>query len=131
MWAKPQRYDPDRGTLGAFLLAQAHSHSVDRLRTYETCRTRDRRRGAVRQRADIGIKPTARAGDNTWQILSALPDDQRDAIVLAYSQGYTYRDVAHLLGEPEGIITSRIRAGMTRLGVDLWNEGSHSAGSLT
>lgn len=70
------------------------------------------------------------AGDKVWGLLNALPDGQRDAIVLAYCDGYTYKDVAELLGEPAGTVKSRIRAGLTRLRIALSDEGYQSVGSL-
>ncbi|MGA0830809.1 MAG: sigma-70 family RNA polymerase sigma factor, partial [Nitriliruptoraceae bacterium] len=53
-----------------------------------------------------------------WQVrraLAALSDRQREAIELAYFAGHTYRDVARVLGIPEGTAKSRLRDGLLRL----------------
>ena len=49
------------------------------------------------------------------RLLAGLPDDERDAIALAYLGGHTYRVVATLLDHPEGTIKSRIRSGLLTL----------------
>jgi RNA polymerase sigma-70 factor (ECF subfamily) len=133
MWARPHRYNPDRGSLGSFLLTQVHGRSVDRLRSDGTRRARETASAAARVTTEVDLETTVvsrSAGEKVRGLLHALPASQRDAIVLAYFKGYTYRDVADLLGEPEGTIKSRIRAGLARLRLALCEEGYQTAGSL-
>ena len=43
------------------------------------------------------------------------PTAQREALELAYFHGHTYRQVADVLGIPEGTAKSRLRLGLQRI----------------
>jgi RNA polymerase sigma-70 factor (ECF subfamily) len=122
LWKDPQRFDPERGTLRSWLLAQTHGRAVDRLRADSSRRRRE----------ELDARRTATAGydvereawdlvvaDRVAGVMAELPAGEREAIELAYFGGYTYRDVAAVLNTPEGTVKSRIRAGLKRLRAEL------------
>ena len=127
LWNAPDRFDPGRGSLRSFLLAQAHGRAVDLLRS-ETSRRRREEREA-RATAEGGYDLEHEVWDLTTaarvkDAVASLPDGERRAIQLAYFGGHTYREVAALLGEPEGTVKSRIRTGLKRMRADLLDVGS-------
>ena len=44
-----------------------------------------------------------------------IPNDQREAIELAYFEGYTQREISESKGIPLGTVKGRIRIGMAKL----------------
>ena len=60
--------------------------------------------------------------------LEVLSQPQRQALELAYFDGYTYRQVANVLGIPEGTAKSRLRLALTRIAENLGSELSEQGG---
>lgn len=118
LWTSPDKFDADRGSLRSYLLAQTHGRAVDLLRS-DTSRRRREEREAVRT-AEAGYDLEREVWDLTVadkvkDVVAVLPEAERRAIELAYFGGHTYREVATLLGEPEGTVKSRIRSGLQRM----------------
>ena len=130
LWHEPDRFDASRGPLRSFLLAQAHGRAVDLVRSLNARHRRevkDAQRTAAatydmdHEAWDLALK------DHVSKALDELPREERRAIELAYFKGYTYVEVAHSLGQPEGTVKTRIRNGMQRMRVALIEAGIQGA----
>ena len=126
LWNQPDRFDPERGSLRSYLLAQGHGRSVDLLRSETSRRAREERDARKTAEAGYDLEHEVMdltVADGVRGAMSELADGERRAIELAYLGGHTYREVAALLGEPEGTVKSRIRSGLKKLRVELIEAG--------
>ncbi len=126
LWQSPERYDPERGTLRSYLLTQTHSRAIDVIRQDTARRERQMREARLQASAPYELEEEVSdlvAAERIRQALRVLSEGERRAIELAYFGGYTYRDVAAQLGEPEGTVKSRIRTGLRRLHEALFEGG--------
>jgi RNA polymerase sigma-70 factor (ECF subfamily) len=121
LWNEPQRFDPERGSLRSFLLREAHSRSIEKVRSEEARRQRESRSEFLDRPVLLSL-----TSNEVRNALSQLPEAERSAIVLAYYGGHSYREVASVLGAPEGTIKSRIRSGLLKLSSLLGDEGSEA-----
>ncbi|MDQ4097949.1 MAG: sigma-70 family RNA polymerase sigma factor [Actinomycetota bacterium] len=129
LWNRPDRFDPERGTLRSYLLAQTHGRSVDLLRSETSRRRREERdaRETAENPHDIEREVVDMAvAERMKEVVASLPADERRAIELAYFGGHTYRQVAAMLDAPEGTVKSRIRSGLRRMRQSLVEAGMGS-----
>jgi RNA polymerase sigma-70 factor (ECF subfamily) len=120
LWNRPEAFDGRRGSLRAFLSLHARSRSLDLVRSEGARRGREGVQGRLdlASAGDDGPEAVMAAGEDVRHLRSAvdvLSPEQRQVIEMAYFEGYTCREVADLLGIPEGTVKSRIRLGLQRL----------------
>jgi len=125
VWERPAVFDPERGSLRSWLGTLAHRRAVDFVRREEASRRRAQREAELAALPpDIEELATALAlAERVRVAVDELPSDQQDAIRLAYFGGKTYRQVADMLGIPEGTAKSRLRMGLRRMADTLEREG--------
>jgi len=116
VWRGAARFLPERGKASTWILTLVHRRAVDLVRREE------------RRRADtLELAPEPGGGDvdeEAWlrlqrervqAALRQLPDQQREALELAYYGGFTQSELAERLGQPLGTIKSRMFMGLARL----------------
>lgn len=118
-WRTAIRFDASRGSAATWLSVMAHRRAVDCVRSGERASRRDRGYSdisndtAVADPVDVML--THQRSDDVRRALDALPAAQREALVLAYFDGRTHREVAEILDVPLGTVKSRIRGALLRL----------------
>ena len=58
-----------------------------------------------------------------WELVRALPEDQRLAVTLYYYDGLSVGEIARVLGVPRGTVKSRLARGRDRLRERCMEEG--------
>ena len=116
VWRTASRFDPARGSAAAWALTIAHRRAVDRVRS-ESAGSRREQKAATEVVPDDVAEVVAATLDHqrVRRCLGGLTELQRESIKLAYYGGYTYPQVAHLLGVALGTVKTRIRDGLIRM----------------
>jgi RNA polymerase sigma factor (sigma-70 family) len=116
-WRNADRFMPERAKASTWLLTLVHRRAVDLVR-------RENRRRAESLPDDADYAASDSAEDDAWlrferervqDALRKLPDQQREALELAYYGGFTQSELAERLGQPVGTIKSRMFTGLARL----------------
>jgi RNA polymerase sigma-70 factor (ECF subfamily) len=121
-WRQASRYEASRGAVHTWLLTIARSRALDRARALR--RRHEESLDDVRTTdLDSGVAPADPAADaeaserraTILAALSALPPEQREAIELAYFQGFSQTEIAERTGQPLGTVKTRTRLAMQKL----------------
>ena len=131
LWNQPRQFDANRGALRSWLMMKTHTKAVDALRSSQSRGQRETRdiNDRTSQTYDLELQVWDLAvADRVRNALGELTDGERRAVDLAYFGGYSYREVAEILDQPEGTVKSRIRSGlksMRRHLLDLAHDPHH------
>lgn len=122
-WRDAVRFDPQRGTVEAWLLRIAHSRAVDRLRRRGA--RPDQNAGLHPEEADAAYTACEDAasalielyesGSQVRRALAGLTPDQQRCIGLAFMEDLSHQEIAERLGLPLGTVKSHVRRGMLAL----------------
>lgn len=129
-WRQADRFKTSRGNFASWLLSITHNLAIDEIRKRQ-------RRPQRSDSVDIGdalyglideatnVEEAAQAGALRRRIKVAmdnLPEAQRDAIELAFFEGYSQREISAYLDVPLGTIKTRMRLGLKKLKDELETE---------
>ena len=117
VWRRASRFDPALGSGATWVMTIAHRRAVDRVRSERSQVSRElRSAAAVIDYDDVTEAVEASLdAERVRRCLTSLTELQRECVNLAYYGGYSYREVAELLGVPAGTVKTRMRDGLIRL----------------
>jgi RNA polymerase sigma-70 factor (ECF subfamily) len=121
IWNKAPSFDPDIGLAFSWSVSIVRNRCIDRLRSRQ-------RRSRVMVETDDGeaVEPQVQAFVAEHPLateelqavrvaLGTLPEDQKQAIELAFFDGLSHHEIADALSQPLGTVKARIRRGMLKL----------------
>ena len=116
LWRSAGSFIPERAKASTWILTLVHRRAVDLVRREQRRRTEslegapEPAEGSAEEAAWLRLDR-----ERVQTALAQLPDQQREAIELAYYGGYTQSELADRLGQPLGTIKSRMFSGLSRL----------------
>ena len=119
VWRRAARYDPSGGSVVGWIMNQARSRAIDRMR-FEQRKKRVNGHADGPPEAAAGSNPAAafdvtELGRLLREALTALTADERQAIETAFFSELTYAEAAARLNQPLGTVKTRIRSGLAKL----------------
>jgi RNA polymerase sigma-70 factor, ECF subfamily len=117
VWRSASRFAPELGSATGWVMTLAHRRAVDRVRSEQKAAEREQKVASAEIAYDeVSEAVEARLDrERVRRCLGSLTELQRESVTLAYYGGYTYRQVAELLGVAVGTVKTRMRDGLIRL----------------
>jgi RNA polymerase sigma-70 factor (ECF subfamily) len=123
VWRRASTYDPAGGSVVGWIMNQARSRAIDRLR-FEQRKKRVNRDvdgpPATPTASDpqeiLDVREQARVVRKALEVLTAA---ERQTIERAFFGELTYREVAVQLDQPLGTVKTRVRSGLAKLRQEL------------
>jgi RNA polymerase sigma-70 factor, ECF subfamily len=120
LWQKPERYDPERGTMTVFLSVMTRSRALNRIRSAKSQQNMVERFGRMalpepQNSPGLAQASLAELSDRMRQALQVLPEAQRTVLQMAYYEGLSQSDITERTGIPLGTVKSRSRQGLLKL----------------
>jgi RNA polymerase sigma-70 factor (ECF subfamily) len=128
VWNHAATFDSQRGSLRTWLLTAVRNRSIDYLRGR-----------AAHERRELELQPeVAEAGQRSdpWrqvslslersavlEALSSIPAEQRQAVELAFFEGYSHREIADMTRVPLSTVKGRMRLALEKLSSYLQGRG--------
>ena len=123
LWNRPEQYKEARGSPFTWMMTLCRNRAIDKVRS-RLVRAKGHHR-ASEENAVMSAAESAPDRENEFdaesrqkavnRAMSALPEDQRRAIEMAYFEDLTQSEIAEKLGVPLGTVKTRIRLGMMKL----------------
>jgi RNA polymerase sigma-70 factor, ECF subfamily len=120
LWRTAAKFDASRGSLPAWLMVIGRNRAISRLRS----RARHEDYDDIEAFPANCVPSSVNIEDETQRAflmqklqaaMSALPQEQREAVELAYFEGMTQSEIAAKTGSPLGTVKSRVRTAMQSL----------------
>jgi RNA polymerase sigma factor (sigma-70 family) len=116
IWRSAPSFSAERSKPSTWMLTLVHRRAVDLVRREERRRTEpmddvEHPAGGATD-AEAALRSQRRL---VQEALRSLPDEQREALELAYYGGFSQSELAERLGQPLGTIKSRMFTGLARL----------------
>ncbi|MGH9735611.1 MAG: sigma-70 family RNA polymerase sigma factor [Candidatus Acidiferrales bacterium] len=119
VWRKASTYDPANGSVVGWVMNQARSRAIDRLRFDQRKKRVDPYPHSLRPATDIVdpqqtclFEEQSRLLRDALEVLTA---EERKAIETAFFSELTYEQTARNLDQPLGTVKTRIRSGLEKL----------------
>ena len=128
VWRRAATFDPERGSIRAWLLATVRNRCIDYLRG---------RSGRERAEQPLDLDDAyAVSPADPWRevalsleraavrdAMASLPSEQRQVLEMSYFGGYSHQEIAGMTRVPLGTVKGRMRLGLEKVGSYLRGRG--------
>jgi len=128
VWRRSAEYDPADGSVLGWIMNQARSRAIDRVRFDQRKKRVPPERSGIHDEHIVAAGPADAldAGEQRSWLQAALTEltaDERKAIETAFFDELTYSETAARLDQPLGTVKTRVRAALAKLRRALESKG--------
>lgn len=111
LWQQPETFADQRGSLCGWLAVVTRNRAIDRIRGSR--RLENVEDLQLSNSVDLGAEAEREILlGKVRGVLDTMPEDQRQAVEMAFFEGHTHTEIAQQTGQPLGTVKTRIRSAL-------------------